>query len=131
MKNIRGIFIALVVVYVITAFLNENFLGGYNQGKLLERTGLYGILSLGVAFVIITGGIDLSIGAVVCLVVRSTVAGDPAGLVARECGRDGLFGLFWDRIVPWAVDHQVEVAALCGDPLRIADLSRGGEGPDG
>lgn len=68
MKNIRGIFIALVAVYVITAFLNENFLGGYNQGKLLERTGLYGILSLGVAFVIITGGIDLSIGAVVCLV---------------------------------------------------------------
>ena len=68
MKNIRGIFIALVVVYVITAFLNENFLGGYNQGKLLERTGLYGILSLGVAFVIITGGIDLSIGSVVCLV---------------------------------------------------------------
>lgn len=53
---------------MITAFLNENFLGGYNQGKLLERTGLYGILSLGVAFVIITGGIDLSIGAVVCLV---------------------------------------------------------------
>lgn len=68
MKNIRGIFIALVVVYAITAFLSDSFLGGYNQGKQLERTGLYGILSLGVAFVIITGGIDLSIGSVVCLV---------------------------------------------------------------
>lgn len=68
MKNIRGILVTLVVVYVITAFLNENFLGGYNQSKQLERTGLYGILSLGVAFVIITRGIDLSIGSVVCLV---------------------------------------------------------------
>ena len=57
----------LVVVYVITALLNENFLGGYNQSKLLERTGLYGILSLGVAFVIITRGIDLSIGSVVSM----------------------------------------------------------------
>jgi ribose transport system permease protein len=68
MKNIRGILITLVTVYVVTAFLNDNFLGGYNQSKQLERTGLYGILSLGVAFVIITGGIDLSIGSVVCLV---------------------------------------------------------------
>ncbi|YCM42480.1 ABC transporter permease [Verrucomicrobiaceae bacterium 227] len=67
-KNIRGILFALVAVYVITALLSDNFLGGYNQGKQLERTGLYGILSLGVAFVIITGGIDLSIGSVVCLI---------------------------------------------------------------
>ena len=59
MKNIRGIFITLVVVYVVTAILNDKFLGGYNQSKQLERTGLYGILSLGVAFVIITRGIDL------------------------------------------------------------------------
>ena len=68
MKKIKGILITLIVIYVATAFLGENFLGGYNQGKLLERTGLYGLLGIGVAFVIITGGIDLSIGSVVCLV---------------------------------------------------------------
>ncbi len=68
MKKIKGILITLIVIYVATAILGENFLGGYNQGKLLERTGLYGLLGIGVAFVIITGGIDLSIGSVVCLV---------------------------------------------------------------
>ena len=40
----------------------------YNIENLLRRTGLFGILSVGVAFVIITAGIDLSIGSVVCLV---------------------------------------------------------------
>ena len=68
MKKIKGILITLILVYVATALLGENFLGGYNQGKLLERTGLYGLLGIGVAFVIIGGGIDLSIGSVVCLV---------------------------------------------------------------
>lgn len=68
MKKIKGILITLIVIYAATAILGENFLGGYNQGKLLERTGLYGLLGIGVAFVIITGGIDLSIGSVVCLV---------------------------------------------------------------
>jgi len=34
----------------------------------MKRTALYGLLAIGVSFVIITGGIDLSIGSVVCLV---------------------------------------------------------------
>ncbi len=43
------------------------FLQPNNVENLLRRTSLYGILGIGVAFVIITGGIDLSIGSVVCL----------------------------------------------------------------
>jgi len=68
MKKILGILLTLVVLYGLTAALGDGFLGAYNQEKLLERTALFGILGIGVAFVIITGGIDLSIGSVVCLV---------------------------------------------------------------
>jgi len=68
MKRTRGIFVTLIVLYALTAWLGDGFLGAYNQEKLLERTALFGILGIGVAFVIITGGIDLSIGSVVCLV---------------------------------------------------------------
>ncbi len=39
-----------------------------NQENLLRRTALFGIIGIGVAFVIITGGIDLSVGSVICLV---------------------------------------------------------------
>lgn len=44
----------------------SNFLKTGNLQNLLSRTALYGILGIGVAFVIITSGIDLSIGSMVC-----------------------------------------------------------------
>ncbi len=74
MKRIVGIFILLVLVYVGTWIWSDlwngrtGFLSAFNQENVLRRTGLYGILGIGVVFVIITGGIDLSIGSIVCLV---------------------------------------------------------------
>jgi len=74
MKRILGIFVLLVVVYLATWIMSDlatgrqSFLSAFNQENLLRRTALFGIIGIGVAFVIITGGIDLSIGSVVCLV---------------------------------------------------------------
>jgi ribose transport system permease protein len=67
-KNILGIFILLVAIFVVTAMINPKFLNAYNMQNLIKWSSLYAIMSLGVAFVIITGGIDLSIGSVVGLV---------------------------------------------------------------
>ncbi len=47
---------------------SDQFLRVGNIENLVHRTALFGILSIGAAFVIITGGIDLSIGSLVCLV---------------------------------------------------------------
>ncbi len=68
MKKIIGITILLVLVCVFTAVVNQNFLGAYNVGNVVKWTSLFAILGIGAAFVIITGGIDLSIGSVVGLV---------------------------------------------------------------
>ena len=68
MKKILGISALLAVICIVTALLSDSFLSGYNLENLVRRTALFGIISIGVAFVIITGGIDLSIGSVVCLV---------------------------------------------------------------
>ena len=68
MKKILGITGLLVVVCIVTALASDRFLTGYNLENLFRRTALFGIISIGVAFVIATGGIDLSIGSVVCLV---------------------------------------------------------------
>lgn len=74
MKRIFGILVLLLVVYLATWYFADlqpgrrGFLSAYNQENLLRRTALFGILGIGVAFVIITGGIDLSIGSVVCIV---------------------------------------------------------------
>ena len=68
MKKILGISALLAVVCIATAFATDSFLSGYNLENLVRRTALFGIIGIGVAFVIVTGGIDLSIGSVVCLV---------------------------------------------------------------
>ena len=68
MKKIIGISALLAVVCIATAFASDSFLSGYNLENLVRRTALFGIIGIGVAFVIVTGGIDLSIGSVVCLV---------------------------------------------------------------
>ncbi len=68
MKKVLGITVLLVFVFVLTATLNPHFLGGRNLENILRRTSLFGIISIGAAIVIITGGIDLSVGSVVGLV---------------------------------------------------------------
>jgi ribose transport system permease protein len=68
MKKNLGILGLLIAVCLVTAMLSSSFLSAYNIENVLRRSALFGILSIGVAFVIITGGIDLSLGSVVCLV---------------------------------------------------------------
>ena len=68
MKKSLGITLLLLVVCVFTALLEPNFLLPYNAGNLIKLIALFGILGIGAALVIITGGIDLSIGSVVGLV---------------------------------------------------------------
>jgi ribose/xylose/arabinose/galactoside ABC-type transport system permease subunit len=68
MKKISGILLLLVYVLVATTLLNERFVGAFNMQNITRWSSLFGILGIGVAFVIITGGIDLSIGSVVGLV---------------------------------------------------------------
>src|SRR5436189_1532019 len=66
--KIWGIFGLLVAICLYTAASSNQFLVVRNVQHLVHRTALYGILGIGAAFVIITGGIDLSIGSLVCLV---------------------------------------------------------------
>ena len=67
MKKTWGILGILIGIIVLTALKNPDFLGLYNLQNTLRWTSLFAIISIGVAFVIITGGIDLSIGSVVGL----------------------------------------------------------------
>lgn len=67
LKKNLGILLLLLAICVFTALLSDRFLLPANIENLMRRTSLFGIISIGAAFVIITGGIDLSIGSVVCL----------------------------------------------------------------
>lgn len=67
MKKELGIFILLVVLCVIVAAVNPNFLLPINLQNLARQIGAFGIFSLGLGLVIITGGIDLSVGSMMGL----------------------------------------------------------------
>jgi ribose transport system permease protein len=67
MKKEIGIFALLIVLCAVTGFENPRFFSQANLGNTANLIGLYGIFSIGVGLVIITGGIDLSIGSMIAL----------------------------------------------------------------
>jgi ribose transport system permease protein len=67
MKKELGIFILLVVLCIVVSILNPRFLAGANLQNMARLIGAYGVFSIGVGIVIITGGIDLSVGSVFAL----------------------------------------------------------------
>ncbi|MBX3112288.1 MAG: ABC transporter permease [Fimbriimonadaceae bacterium] len=62
-----GILLLLVVLCVVVTALNPRFLSPINIQNTARLIGMFGILSLGLAVVIVTGGIDLSVGSLVAL----------------------------------------------------------------
>jgi ribose transport system permease protein len=66
-KKELSIAILLIVLCVFTGLKNHQFLGTANVENLSGRIGMYGIFSIGAGLVIITGGIDLSVGSVFAL----------------------------------------------------------------
>ena len=68
MKKELGIFILLVVLCAVTGFENPRFFSETNLVNMANIIGLFGIFSLGAGLVIITSGIDLSVGSMIALI---------------------------------------------------------------
>ncbi len=60
-------FIALILVFAFFAFAAPNFLSASNMVIMSKHVALNAFLAIGMTFVIITGGIDLSVGSIVGL----------------------------------------------------------------
>ena len=67
MRKELGTFILLVVLCIVVAVLNPRFLAPANLQNIARLIGMYGIFSIGAGLVIITGGIDLSVGSIFAL----------------------------------------------------------------
>lgn len=67
MKKDLGLFLLIVAVGLVVSILNPRFLSPINLGNTANLVGLFGLFSIGEAFVIITGGIDLAIGSMFAL----------------------------------------------------------------
>lgn len=67
MRKELGTFVLLVVLCIVLAILNPSFVTAVNLQNLARLIGIYGIFSIGLGLVVITGGIDLSVGSVFAL----------------------------------------------------------------
>jgi len=63
-----GPLLALAILFAISAFASPYFLKTRNLLNILRQVSYTGIIGLGMTFVIITGGIDLSVGSMTALV---------------------------------------------------------------
>jgi ribose transport system permease protein len=63
----------LVLVCLLGAMLNENFASLDNVMNVLTRTAFIGIIAVGMCFVIISGGIDLSVGSMAALIAGTMI----------------------------------------------------------
>ena len=68
LKKDLGLLILILVVGAVVAVINPLFLSPINLGNTANLVGLFGLVAIGQAFVIITGGIELSVGSVIALI---------------------------------------------------------------
>src|SRR5919112_1521212 len=83
----QGALVTLVLVCIFAAYRYERFLTEFNISNVLRQNSMLGLVALGMTFVILTGGIDLSVGSLVA-VAGVTAAGlaDRGLLVALLAG---------------------------------------------
>ncbi|MBN4001288.1 ribose ABC transporter permease [Nostoc sp. LPT] len=90
--EVAGILPILIIICILFTFLSPSFLTGANIVNILRQASINIVLATGMTFVILTGGIDLSVGSILAVSAVVTVlvsllpaigwAAIPAGLLA-------------------------------------------------
>jgi galactofuranose transport system permease protein len=126
----QGVLIALLLVLGFGLLrYGENFRGSFNIWEMLRNNSYYGLIALGMTFVIMTGGIDLSVGAVVALTSVAAARLSPHGVYVAVLGatalglgigliNGGLIARF--KIQPFIVTLAMLLACR-GGALNLAD----------
>jgi ribose transport system permease protein len=76
-------FVALLLLLVLGAFANPNFLGVANLLNVLTRSAFIAIIAVGATFVISAGGLDLSVGSMVAFVASLMIMFMNSGAIAN------------------------------------------------
>ena len=120
MNKVSGVLMLLIYVFVATALLaSENFVQPYNLQNVLRWSSYFAIIGIGAAIVIITGGIELSIGSVLALAGCSLpllivqAQWTPAAAFAVAMGIALLVGLY-DGLLITKVKLPPFIVTLCG-----------------
>ncbi|MBJ6125033.1 ABC transporter permease [Microvirga splendida] len=124
-----GVLLALVALILFGWLRYENFLGAFNVLSVLRYNSMFALVALGMCFVIITGGIDLSVGSTAAFgsvvaallspygVIPGLLGGLAAGLAVGACNAFIITRL---NILPFIATLATMLAAN-GCALLLAD----------
>jgi ribose/xylose/arabinose/galactoside ABC-type transport system permease subunit len=113
--SLYGLYFAFALLIIVMAVLSPAFLKPTNIINILRQTSINGIIAIGMTLVILTGGIDLSVGSILALsAVIATSFAHPGehnlivplsiGLfVGLTCGFINGFIIAWNKIAPFIV----------------------------
>ena len=82
----RGVWIALALLILFGAIRYDNFASSYNIVSFLNFNSMFVLISIGMCFVIMTGGIDLSVGSVAAFTSVVAALLSPFGLIVAVPG---------------------------------------------
>lgn len=63
-RSYSGLILVTIAISIFLSFRSDNFLTPTNVLNVLRQISVYGILACGMAFAMMTGGIDLSVGSI-------------------------------------------------------------------
>jgi len=111
-----GALIFLIVLCVVFAILQPAFFSTRNIFNVMRQVSIYGLLAIGMTFVILTGGIDLSIGSVLALagLVCAAVEKGSRLLLGAGAGEAHGYGL------PAAIAAAIAVGLMAGSLQGLA-----------
>ncbi|MGH9941352.1 MAG: ABC transporter permease [Pyrinomonadaceae bacterium] len=137
----QGALVTLLLVCLFAAFRYETFLTPENLLNVLRQNSMLGLVALGMTFVILTGGIDLSVGSLLAVagVIAANLADRGTGLaLVAAVGVTTLLGLLSGvviskaRIQPFIVTlammiaaRGLALAATGEESVRVGRLSAG------
>ena len=119
MKKLIGLLLVLIVLYGALITMLPPRAIGQNNFNLARRVGQYGIISLGAGVLIVSGGIDLSIGSFIGLSATVLAVGiqrqgwSPGAGIAAVLGLGAIVGWIHGMLVTKA-KLQPFVVTLCG-----------------
>jgi galactofuranose transport system permease protein len=85
----QGVLIALALLVLFGWARYDHFLGLFNISSVLRYNSMFALVSLGMCFVIMTGGIDLSVGATAALGSVVSALLSPYGIIIGTLGGVG------------------------------------------
>ena len=118
-KKDFGLLVLILVVGAVVAFINPRFISPINLANTANLVGLFGLFAIGQGFVIITGGIELSVGSVIALLgvlfvdlIANYGVPWPVGIVLM-LALGVLIGLAHGLLIT-RLDMQPFIVTLCG-----------------